>query len=295
MRWAPDAPAAALAAKATLATKAAPHTAPSRRPLQPYIYILHCHIYYVTAPACAALHQPLWCAASRSRGSWPASGSQSSSPTLPRPQACGQEGRGQAAGRSNVIRHGSISWVGRGEAAAFTHPQPHPHACSVRWPGGDASLQQHAAGDKAQVADSPTSRPHVTADRCRHAHSLLVKTHSLVAPLVEQVQAELVLGVDDPHKQQAVLLQPRDGQLRDVLVRQLRGGGGGRTQAGVSSSGASHTAQATPSSAPWPAPRHPALQPTPAPDTTIITPPGCNQARRRGWGWRWPAAKADPS
>ena len=47
-------------------------------------------------------------------------------------------------------------------------------------------------------------------------------THSLISPLVKEVQAELVFGIDDPHKQQPVLLQLRDGQLRDVLVRQLQ-------------------------------------------------------------------------
>lgn len=44
---------------------------------------------------------------------------------------------------------------------------------------------------------------------------------SHVAPAVEEVKAELVLGVDDPHEEQAVLLQLGDGQVLDVAVGQL--------------------------------------------------------------------------
>lgn len=60
--------------------------------------------------------------------------------------------------------------------------------------------------------------------------------HSLIAPSVEEVQRELVLCVDDPHKEEAVVLQLRHRQVGDVIVRQLavaerdaaRGVGGGQ-------------------------------------------------------------------
>jgi len=43
-----------------------------------------------------------------------------------------------------------------------------------------------------------------------------------VAPLLEELQRQPVLGVDDPHEEQPVLLQQVDGQRRDDVVAQLR-------------------------------------------------------------------------
>jgi hypothetical protein len=42
-----------------------------------------------------------------------------------------------------------------------------------------------------------------------------------VPPLPKQVQRELVLGVDDPYEQEAVALQLRNGQSRNVCITQL--------------------------------------------------------------------------
>lgn len=44
---------------------------------------------------------------------------------------------------------------------------------------------------------------------------------SLIAPVLEEVQRELVLGVDDPDEQEAVALELRHRERHNVCVRQL--------------------------------------------------------------------------
>lgn len=42
-----------------------------------------------------------------------------------------------------------------------------------------------------------------------------------IAPALKEIQRELVLGIDHPHKQEAIALQLRHRQINDVIICQL--------------------------------------------------------------------------
>ena len=112
-------------------------------------------------------------------------------------------------------RHSGNRQAGRQAGRrAELRPPPHTNSRPILPTAGPFFPQQ------AQAPHPHPPRTHSTPPQSQPKFQ--PGTHSLISPLVKEVQAELVFGIDDPHKQQPVLLQLRDGQLRDVLVRQLQ-------------------------------------------------------------------------
>jgi len=64
----------------------------------------------------------------------------------------------------------------------------------------------------------------VSCAGCSNTHCKQSVGHLRVAPLVKEVQGELVLGVDDPDKQEATsLLELRNRQAADIMVCSAQG------------------------------------------------------------------------
>ena len=68
-----------------------------------------------------------------------------------------------------------------------------------------------------------------TTSKCRDVKTafvlgkarLLLNKCSLISPALEQFQSEGVFGVDDPHKQEAILLKLLYGEVEDMMICEL--------------------------------------------------------------------------
>ena len=72
----------------------------------------------------------------------------------------------------------------------------------------------------AKHAPCPVHSHGTPVQLLRHA-SLLGLAHSRVAPLSKQLESKSKAGIDDPHKEVAMVLQLWHWQIQDVLIRQL--------------------------------------------------------------------------
>mmetsp|Transcript_39132 Transcript_39132/g.65759 ORF Transcript_39132/g.65759 Transcript_39132/m.65759 type:complete len:214 (-) Transcript_39132:540-1181(-) len=84
--------------------------------------------------------------------------------------------------------------------------------------GGHGTLLGHQAHLFSMLQVEPVALGQPPVHGGLHPHDLVDER---VPPLLEQVQAELVLRINHPHEKKAVSLQLGDGQVRDIHICEL--------------------------------------------------------------------------